>query len=280
MSFKPLASLIAACLLIFCSCPASASAKQKIALLFLTRQAPNHPELWKKLLADSRSQYSVYFHSKEPIPDPFFERYRIAKIVPTNWSIHVKAWQALIQEAIKDPENAYFVFLSEACIPLYSLDYIHKIITADSRSHMAFAGPWWPASHPRELHTIDPAYRFGNTEWMVLNRKHAESIAADRAIIRIVSRHPHDQESYFATFFALNQLLDDNLCNHSYTYVNWEHAVNNGASPYHFSGVSEFNEALINHAYSIGALFARKFTPEYPWEILWQMICEHTPKKQ
>lgn len=200
--------------------------------------------------------------------DPFFQKHRISKIVPTTWSIHVKAWQALLQEAVKDPENVQFAFLSEACIPLYSLKHIYSVIMKDPRTHMAFARPWWDQYNPRELHTIDPEFRWGNAEWMVLNRKHAELVAGDRAVIRIVSRHENDQESYFSTLFAIHGCLLDNLCAHSYTYVNWKNATNGGASPYTFTEVNDFNEALLDEAHEGGALFARKFAEEYPSEAI------------
>ncbi|MGZ3633130.1 MAG: beta-1,6-N-acetylglucosaminyltransferase [Parachlamydiaceae bacterium] len=275
MCFKSIAIYLSLLLISFQSL---CLGKEKIALLFLTRSDLNHPNLWKLLLEESSDKYNVYFHSKDPLLDPFFKSCRISKIVPTTWSIHARAWQALIQEAIQNSENAYFAFLSESCIPLYTLDYIYSVITADPRTHMAFATkPWWPSSHPRELHTIDPKYRCGNAEWIVMNRMHAEIVATDRAIIRIVSRHENDQESYFSTLFKIHDCLFENLCGHSYTYFNMKYATNNGASPYHFSEVNEFSESLIQEAYSIGSLFARKFTPSYPESRLMDMIREHTP---
>ena len=276
MNFKALFTALMACLLLG-TCPLQLAAKDKIALLFLTRSDPNHPTLWKTLISEASKKYTVYIHSKEPMQDPFFQQYRIDKIVPTTWAIHAKAWHALIQEAIKNPENKYFAFISESCIPLYSLDHIYSAITHDSRTHMAFAKPWWPKDCPTEVHSIPPEYRHGNTEWMVLNRKHAELVANDRAIIRIIARHTQDQESYFSTFFAISNALVEDICNHSYTYIDWEHNTNNGANPYSFAEVSSFNDGLIDYAYSIGALFARKFTKEYPEMSLLQMIRNHTP---
>lgn len=264
-----------ACLFL-CSTPLSLFAKEKIALLFLTRSDPNHPRVWKTLLQESSEKYAVYIHSKEPMQDPFFEQYRIGTIVPTTWSIHVKAWQALIREAIKDPEVHYFAFVSESCIPLYSLDHIYKVITGDSRTHMAFAKPWWPENNPRELTSMPREFRHGNFEWMVLNREHAELVANDYAIIRIIARHPCDQESYFATLFSISDALTENICNHSYTYADMEHATNNGASPHHFTEINVFNDGQIAQAYSMGALFARKFTVDYPEEALMEMIRKHT----
>lgn len=258
--------------LLFICCTFKCVAGDKIALLFLTRSTPNHADVWKKLLKDAPGKYNIYVHSKEPMDDPFFQKHRISKIVPTTWSIHVRAWQALLQEAVKDQDNVRFAFLSEACIPLFSLKYIYSVIMSDPRTHMAFAKPWWDQYNPRELHTIDKEFRWGNPEWMVLNRKHAELVAADRAVIRIVSRHENDQESYFATLFAIHESLFDDLCAHSYTYVNWNNATNGGASPYTFKEESDFNNALIDEAYKIGALFARKFSEEYPAKAILQRI--------
>ncbi|MBA3236967.1 MAG: hypothetical protein H0T62_01275 [Parachlamydiaceae bacterium] len=257
---------------IFISCSFQCIAEDKIALLFLTRSTPNHADVWKKLLKEAPGKYNVYVHSKEPMGDAFFQKRRISNIVSTTWSIHVKAWQALLQEAVKDKDNVQFAFLSEACIPLHSLKHIYSIITRDPRTHIAFARPWWDSNNPRELHTIDKEFRWGNAEWMVLNRKHAELVASDRAVIRLVSRHENDQESYFATLFAIHGCLFDDLCAHSYTYVNWNNATNGGASPYSFTDVSNFNDALLDEAYNGGALFARKFSKEYPSEDILQMI--------
>lgn len=271
MNFKTLLTILVTCLLIGAF---PLAAKDKVALLFLTRSEPNHPGLWKTLIQEASKKYTIYIHSKEPMQNPFFQQYRIDKIVPTTWAIHVKAWHALIQEAVKNPDNKYFAFVSEACIPLYSLDYIYSVITSDSRTHMAFARPW-DSGH--EAKSIPSEYQYGNFEWMVLNRKHAELVAQDRAVIRIIARQAQDQEIYFSTFFALSNALVEDICSHSYTYCDWEHAINNGASPHHFTEVNSFNNGLIDYAYSIGALFARKFTKEYPEMHLLQMIRNHTP---
>ncbi len=274
MNYKDKIAALILSFLLFVSFELSAN-QGKIALLFLTRSDLNHPKLWQQQIEKSKDLYNVYIHSVKPLSDPYFAGSRISKIVPTSWSIHVKAWQVLIQEAIKNPENEKFVFLSEACIPLYSLDKIYAILISDPRTHMAFSKPWWPSSNPREITELFPQYRFGNAEWMVLNRRHAEIIAQDEAIIRVVARHPNDQESYFASLFAVHNCLPE-VANHSFTYVNWRDAINGGASPWHFFETSNFNENLLGQAYSSGAIFARKFTTTYPEDVLIDMIENQT----
>lgn len=254
---------------------ASTLPDEKVALLFLTREELNHPRLWQELLEDCPDRFSVYIHSMAPLQDTFFAPYRIPQIVPTTWSIHAKAWQILLQEALKDPENQRFVFLSESCIPLYRLGEIYDVLIDDPRSHMAFARPWWQKTSRRELQEVEEEFRFGNNEWMILNRRHAEIIAQDNMLIRIASRHSNDQESYFASLLAIHDCLHE-VCNHSFTYVNWKNATNKGASPWCFEEPSAFNDGLLDTAYTRSALFARKFAKTYPEDVLLNMIMDNS----
>lgn len=243
----------------------------KIALLFLTREELNQPSVWEALLCDARDKYSLYVHSKEPMNHPFFKEYRIPKIVPTTWSVHVRAWQELLSEALKDPNNEKFVFVSEACVPMYTLNYIYDEIIKDPYTHMAYGRPWWPSNGSREVVEVDPKHRYGNFEWMVLNRKHAELVAKDRGVVRIVSRHVNDQESYFPILFSIYNCLDE-VCNHTYTYANWEYAVNNGANPYLFDVYDDLARELLEDAYNIGCLFLRKVSRNFPEDVLMENI--------
>lgn len=251
---------------LFCS-----EKKGKVALLFLTRNDVNFPTLWERLLHETTDQFTVYVHSKEPVHNSFFQERRIDKIVSTTWSIHCRAWQNLLQEALKSPDNQKFVFLSESCLPLYPLDHIYVHLMKDDQTHMAFSRPWWRPDSIRELHEINIIHRYGNNEWIVLNRKHAEIIANDRGIIRIISKYPNDQESYFATLLSIYGCLGE-VINHSYTYSNWNYATNNGASPYHFEKDDALSQELLQDAYNIGALFIRKVSKNFPETILQQAI--------
>jgi hypothetical protein len=90
----------------------------------------------------------------------------------------------------------------------------------------------------------------------------------------LISKYSSDQESYISSLFAIHGVLNE-VVNHNYTYSNFEYATNNGANPYAFREVSDFNDRLIQEAYSDGALFARKFFKSYPQDVLLQMIWNH-----
>lgn len=246
----------------------AAQAKQKVALLFLTREDLNFPDIWEKELRDCEDQYNIYIHAKAPMHHPFFKNLRISKIVPNTWLQHTKAWQALIQEAVKNPENVKFVLLSESCMPLYPLSTIYHVLTRDSLSYMEYKRPWWPANQPREVHAVPKEHRYGSMEFIVLNQDHAGRIAADRSVINMIARYPLDMESYFPTFFSLQHCLSE-MVNCSYIYINWDYRNKKSSSPYTFEQHDSLSEELIQDAYQQGHLFLRKVAKEFP-EHIWR----------
>ncbi len=249
----------------------SFSEPKKVALLFLTRNGVNHPNLWKELLTQHADQFNIYLYSGTPLTDLFFEQFRVKKYIPTSWGNHVQAWQLLLQEAYANKENYKFVYLSESCVPIVSLDRIYQTLTQDDQSYMDFKSPWWPDDSIREVLEIPPEHRWGNGEWVTLNRRHAEMIVKDNTVIHIVTKHLLDIESYPSSLFSINQCLHEVTC-YGMTYVNWSLPEGNGAHPYHFKEENDFNWNMLLEAKKQGYLFARKFTTTYPESAIFTLI--------
>lgn len=244
---------------------------KKVALVFLTRNGVNHPTLWKNLIQTNSDKFNVYIFSKNPLEDHFFNSFRLEETVPTQWDYHILAWQLLLKKAYQDPENYKFVYLSESCVPIRPLEEIYQTLTSNDTSYMCFAGPWWPKDSPREVLSLPVEHRFGNHEWVILNRRHAEMIVEDKAVIDIVSRCWIDSESYPSTLFSVNGCLGE-FCNRTSTYVNWNLAEGGGAHPYHFRDDSPFNRDMLLKAKESGHFFARKFTPTFPEDAIFQIM--------
>lgn len=244
---------------------AEVTQEKKIALLFLTRNGVNHPNLWKTLLAQNPDKFNIYIYSDYPLKDPFYESFRIQESVPTSWTYHIKTWQLLVREAFKNPENYKFVYLSESCIPLAKLERIYQTLTANNSSYMCYLNTWWPKDNPREVVELPVEHRWGNHEWVILNRRHAEMIVNDQSVIDIVSRCSIDSESYPSTLFSVHGCLNEFAC-YPTTYVNWDITEGGGAHPYSFKEYNIFNWYLLVKAKKDGHLFARKFTANFPEE--------------
>lgn len=93
----------------------------KIAFLFLTIDGINHETLWKNFVDGKRS--SNYMHSKNNIKHDWI---RSIPIVDTGWGYIVDAYISLLSYAVRDPNNEYFVTISETCIPICSFNHFYS----------------------------------------------------------------------------------------------------------------------------------------------------------
>lgn len=247
------------------------SPKKKVALLFLTRNGLHYPLFWKTVCLQHSDKFNLYIYSDGGLADAFFESARIKQLIPTKWDYHIKTWQLLVKEAFQNPDNYKFVYLSESCVPIIPLEKIYEVLTQNDLSYMAFAGPWWPGDNSREVVELPIEHRWGNQEWVILNRKHAEMVANDEEVIETVSKYWIDSESYPSTLFSVKGCLHEFYCRAT-TYVNWSFPEGGGAHPYHFRSDSPFNREMLFKAQEKGYFFARKFVPPYPEEMIWRVI--------
>lgn len=154
----------------------------KIAFMFLTVGDLNQPELIRDFLADGGDRCSAYAHSKEK---RVLNDIQISEKIDTEWGdiSLVKATNLMLAEAYKDPDNKYFLLLSESCVPLYKFDHIYDTITNLGKSwikrvftkrdvylNMKFR----KLVEPRKLNINKNKELKLCNQWMVLTREHAE----------------------------------------------------------------------------------------------------------
>lgn len=261
-------------LFLFCLCfsvemfGSESGQKKKIALMFLTIEELNQSSLWQEYLKGNEDKFNVYIHSKNPILDPFFSKYRIKKIVPTKWGHICVAVRNLIQEATKKEENYKFVLLSESCVPLVTPKRLYEELTKDDETYLLWTDPWWREDNPRTLQCFPQEYRKGNHTWFILNREHALICAEDEEFNEISNAYPVSDESYMSTLLNFHGKLQ--VSRRTLTFVDWTRSKK--SRPYEFK---EFNAAdfqLLQRSKEEGYLFARKFSAEYPKSVLKKMI--------
>jgi hypothetical protein len=202
--------------------------------------------------------------------DSYFKDFRIPTIVPTTWSQHVFAWYMLIKEAFQNPSNYKFVFLSESCIPLQNLDTIYESLIADDKTYMNFRKPWWDKPS-RDVLDLPEKYRWGNWEWVILNKRHAKILLQDRKIIRIISKYDSDQESWPSSALDFYGVLKE-VENKNTTYANWEIPAEKDYLPRQFLDASDLNISLIRNAKQNKFFFIRKIAKTFPEFVLLDLI--------
>ncbi len=252
-------------ILITClTCILEACEEKKVALLFLTRSSLNHTELWKEWI--DTNKYTVYNHAKNVVTDPWFAQFRIRETLPTAWETTMLAQQALLRAALQDPRNVKFVFLSEACLPVKSAQHVYDVLTKDDLSYIQFGNIWWKGCKWRTLSEFPEEHHRGSPQWIILNRRHAQIIADDNYWILLANGHDIDNESYPPTFLSMMGVLNE-VRRECKTYTDWRTEREHYASPYLFkaSDVDDVKE-LSQHWHHV--LFARKFDPEFPDDVI------------
>ena len=106
---------------------------KKVAFLALTYDRFQNEELMQKFFSKKASHlYSLYIHNKHELIDSVFSRNCLPRdqIVDTKWGSYslVRAAVRLMLHALKDPDNEYFVLISDSHCPLYCMEEMYSVI--------------------------------------------------------------------------------------------------------------------------------------------------------
>jgi len=111
--------------------PSIINSNKKIALCFLIYDKINHEKIWYDYLKNiDPNKYTIYIHYKENKPLKYFEKYKLKNNIETRWGglSVVLAQNMLLKEALKDPLNQHFIFLSQSCIPIKTFNYVYNTL--------------------------------------------------------------------------------------------------------------------------------------------------------
>ncbi|KAL0377403.1 UNVERIFIED_CONTAM: Glycosyltransferase BC10 [Sesamum radiatum] len=174
--------------------------KPKIAFLFIARNRIPLDMVWDVFFqGDAENRFSIYVHSRPGFllnsattRSTFFLNRQINDSIQVDWgeASMIQAERILLQNALTDPFNERFLFLSDSCIPLYNFSYIYDYIMSASTSFVdSFADTKESRYNPR-MHPVIPVdnWRKGS-QWVVLTRKHARIVVEDETVFPIFQLH-------------------------------------------------------------------------------------------
>ena len=144
---------------------------KKIAFCFLLYDTVLHREIWEKFFQQDcgkQKTHSIYSHIKTVTKDtPQWLKKSRVRSIKTGWCEEnlVSAWIKMIREALKDPDNAYFVILSGECIPLFDYKKLYKKATASKKSRINI-------DYAVKSYAVTGLYYAD--QWVLLNRKCAK----------------------------------------------------------------------------------------------------------
>ena len=238
----------------------------KIALCFLTYGNLSQPKLWNSVINNNKALVNVYIHNKYKFIDNDYKlhRYCIKDTVDTKWGHNslINATLKLFETAFLDEENAFFILLSDKCIPLYSLKFIYndifkrglsQINECDHNSIRRY-------KNVKNKFFITPSEFYKQSQWMCLSRKDTEFFLKNNFL-----------NIFKNNFFALDEhywicLL--NKHNRKYikrniTYTNWE-LKKNSPKLYDSISTNEISQIkLLHNTYFMRKISDKCILPNY-----------------
>ena len=209
---------------------------KKVAFLFLVYDEINHELLWRNFFRKiDEQQYSIFVHWKYDKKLECFNHFKLKNPLSTEHAklSLVKAQNLLLREALKDPQNERFVFLSNSCIPLKPFDYVYRSLLKDNLCFFNAA---------REEHIFERnrgenlANAFGRknvkkaSQWSILTRPIAQILSRSDDVLQSVfepgKKDLADEYFYISYLHYLNQQKNLHLADYSAvncaTFEFWE----------------------------------------------------------
>lgn len=145
---------------------------KKIAFCFLLYDTVKHSIAWEDFFSQDEDQemHNIYTHLKRTNKktQKWLKKHRIPSVKTGYCEISlVYAWIQLLEHALKDPSNNYFVILSGECIPVFNYEKTYSKITRSKKSRINIDINA-EVTHDKGFYWAD--------QWCTLNRKHAEML--------------------------------------------------------------------------------------------------------
>jgi len=258
----------------------------KISFLFLVYDRIIYEDMWSEFFNHAgESKYSIHIHYKNNDSLGEFKKYCVPKTIETKWAdiSLVKAQNILLREALKDPDNERLIFVSQACIPVKTFDYIYEQLSKNENSIFNERPLEYPPRY-QKIKKIAPDYNVSKaSQWCILNRTHAKLLSdknkTDNARNhKIFSSVFAPDEIYYLTMLRSLGLTEKTTITqdqvYSSTFDNWGPLPKWAADLYGYSGpeykypklninrVKTYTEITCDEIDDIvksDSLFARKF---------------------
>tara|TARA_Y100000389_G_C17429168_1_gene501482 strand:+ start:373 stop:1287 length:915 start_codon:yes stop_codon:yes gene_type:complete len=261
----------------------------KIAFCFLVYKELPLLNVWKRYFKNVDDKlYNIYVHYKEkPTNLNGLKNINILdSTVETNWGeiSLVIAQNLLLKNAMKDPKNSHFIFLSDSCIPVKSFNHIkHALDENLSKSFFAMC----PDSQcfPRcdklvnsiididlenlqyghnPLPRLERKYIKKSSQWCILIRKHVKLLLKSTDYIHWFQHCTASDEHCYIT--KLHQLKLKNEINTDIkpTLIDWD---DENDTPYTYRSTDDLFPKHLRHVItSTSHFFMRKFDTQYEFK--------------
>ena len=199
----------------------------KIAFLFLTIGDLNHEFLWKEYFKGNEDKYNIYCHPKDKynVESDWLKNYIINKNVHTSWGNTIYAILELINEALKDKKNDFFLLVSESCIPIKSFNKFYKFLNKNKDKSFIKKYKYGISKYDIEVRLkyfeFDRNLLIKHYANWILNRNHSKKLLNKKNILKKFTDIKNADE------YLLSVLENrKNIINYEIINVDWDYTEN------------------------------------------------------
>lgn len=242
--------------------------KNKIAFIFLLYNGMNHEDLWKKFFMGKEDRYNIYIYSQKEYQQDSFRDHVVEIDFPTAYgdSSIVLAQNKLLELAMKDESNTHFIFLSWACIPVKSFDYIQEFLK-EEHSYFNVCPDTQVERIPEDYRSKYHEVTFKkSSQWCILNRRHTSVLLENQDFLEdfdfpYIAPDEHIYISKLYTDWLESELIcTPNISVWATTFTNWSD-VDYKYNFHHewLKNYSHIDTEELLYIIDSPSLFARKF---------------------
>ena len=260
--------------------------RKRIAFCFLIYDKINHEDIWHRFFEKAdKKKYNIYIHYKENVPLKYLEEYKIKNCIDTKWGdiSLVKAQNKLLEEALKDPKNEHFIFLSNSCVPVKTFQFIYDYL--DTKYSYFNKDPIKKDRCTKTHAHVDPKHIQKASQWSILNKKHATILSEKPEYIPWFEYDNQtciaDEHAYITYLFSQDLekelKITDNIAIDATTFTNWadmdyKFHSNQDNSTYGLKTYKKISEEELKYITQSKSLFARKFDGDCDLKLLYEFI--------
>lgn len=232
---------------------------RKLAFLFMSRGHMPLEDVWREFFRwkTNSSHYTIYVHTHATFKFPvssFFHGKQLAEMESgAGWGNmgQVRGIKRLVRAALADPLNAWFLMLSESCVPLHPFETFRSALLGFNKSvvnacdfganQMETETRWRPGLESVGL--VKSNWRKSAT-WFALLRSHAEVFANETKMEKGWEKVPCCDEHYLPTILAHAGLDNETTCSDGFVHVHWKSPLD--SHPWTYTG-EELSPELFRH---------------------------------
>ncbi|XP_043707125.1 glycosyltransferase BC10-like isoform X2 [Telopea speciosissima] len=174
--------------------------RPKIAFLFIARNRLHPDIVWDSFFqGDRENRFSIFVHARPGFTfnnattkSAYFYGRQINESIQVDWgeASMIQAERLLLKNALMDPFNDRFVFLSDSCLPLYNYNHTYDYIMSTPNSFVdSFVDTKGSRYNPK-MHPVIPVHNWRKgSQWVVLTRKHAKIVMKDNTVYSMFQQH-------------------------------------------------------------------------------------------